>query len=297
VLERLGFAQFLTAIGHGGIPGAIRDQDGVKQLAPGELEGLQQALRLYLVVGGIPAAVETWLASGDMKQVDRCLDDLLASLLIDNVHLPTGSDTLWRETASQMGRENSRFNRIRPRNGVGAWEVEHLIEALLAHGCAIKIHRMQSPDRAPADRFLVSRYKHYPIDTGLFRRMAGSSAEDVLHDSADTSRFRGTLTELYVLSELMLLDTSVHYWKEGNLAEVDFIAEFNSQIIPIEVKTSINVKSHSLAVYRHTFHPPVALRYSMLNIKLDDDLLNIPLPLVHATKQILSNAVGLAGKA
>ena len=68
-----------------------------------------------------------------------------------------------------------------------------------------------------------------------------------------------------------------YYWKSGNTAEVDFVAQFAEKLVPIEVKASVNVKARSLGVYREKYKPEVSVRTSMLNVKKDNDLLSLPL--------------------
>ena len=67
------------------------------------------------------------------------------------------------------------------------------------------------------------------------------------------------------------------YWTSGNQAEVDFLIQVKNDIIPIEVKSDENIRSKSLAVYNELYQPPVRIRYSLKNLKIDDGLLNIPL--------------------
>ncbi len=58
---------------------------------------------------------------------------------------------------------------------------------------------------------------------------------------------------------------------------MDFLADLHGEIIPLEVKAGINPKSKSLQSYNNRFQPPLLLRTSLLNMKLDDRLCNIPL--------------------
>lgn len=60
------------------------------------------------------------------------------------------------------------------------------------------------------------------------------------------------------------------------------------EIFPVEVKTARNVKSHSLALYRRQYSPWIAIRISMLNLKQDDELVNIPLYMMHEASHLVS---------
>lgn len=94
-----------------------------------------------------------------------------------------------------------------------------------------------------------SYFKLYMSDTGLLRRMARLPASSIFQESTVLySEFKGALTENYVLCELVNLHGDVpYYWKSGNTDEVDFIAQFEEKIVPIEVKSSTNVKARNLA--------------------------------------------------
>ena len=77
------------------------------------------------------------------------------------------------------------------------------------------------------------------------------------------------------------------YWASGNKAEVDFLLQYANQIYPIEVKADQNIQGKSLIQYEKLFQPTCRIRYSMLNLKRDGNLLNIPLFLADRTKELL----------
>ena len=59
-------------------------------------------------------------------------------------------------------------------------------------------------------------------------------------------------------------------------AEVDFVIQHQNHIIPVEVKSDVNVKSRSLSVYQEQYRPKLRIRYSLKNLSYKDGLLNIP---------------------
>ncbi|MFN2314641.1 MAG: DUF4143 domain-containing protein [Bacteroidales bacterium] len=77
------------------------------------------------------------------------------------------------------------------------------------------------------------------------------------------------------------------YWRSGNTAEVDFLLQHENNIIPVEVKSDENIRSKSLAFYRKEYHPPLSIRFSLRNLKLDDGLINIPLFMVDYTGKLI----------
>ena len=62
---------------------------------------------------------------------------------------------------------------------------------------------------------------------------------------------------------------------------MDFVIQDSVGVVPIEVKSGLNVKAKSLKSYREKYRPKQTLRFSMQNLKLDDGLLNVPLYLIH----------------
>jgi predicted AAA+ superfamily ATPase len=101
--------------------------------------------------------------------------------------------------------------------------------------------------------------------------------------------FKGALTEQYVLSELAGKDfvRNVYYWTSEATAEVDFVFADNRNIYPVEVKEGKNIQSKILKVYRDKYNPKLAIRTSLLNLRLDDGLLNIPLFAIFNLKNYL----------
>jgi predicted AAA+ superfamily ATPase len=105
--------------------------------------------------------------------------------------------------------------------------------------------------------------------------------QDVLLDGNDLFReFKGALTEQYVLQQLKTLKhVKTYYWTNdrGN-AEIDFLIDNGSEVIPLEVKAEVNLQAKSLKAYREKFNPRTAIRSSMADYRKEDDgLINLPL--------------------
>ena len=72
-------------------------------------------------------------------------------------------------------------------------------------------------------------------------------------------------------------ETELHYWKSSGIAEVDFILEHAGKIFPLEAKSGINPYSKSMQVYMKKYNPVYVYRTTLLNLKLDANIINIPL--------------------
>jgi len=102
------------------------------------------------------------------------------------------------------------------------------------------------------------------------------------------TEFKGALTEQFVLQQLKTIrNMSAYYWTndKGN-AEIDFVVQSGSKIIPIEAKASTNLHAKSLKVYREYFNPEIAIRTSMASYKTQDGLINLPVYAIEEVREL-----------
>ncbi len=77
------------------------------------------------------------------------------------------------------------------------------------------------------------------------------------------------------------------YWTSGNKAEIDFLIQYNNDLIPVEVKSGESVRGRSLSVYSGLYQPKLRIRFSMKNLKYDSGLLNLPLFMADYTQRFV----------
>lgn len=108
------------------------------------------------------------------------------------------------------------------------------------------------------------------------------------------TEFKGALTENYVLQALKSQFEAVPcYWSVVNPPyKVDFLVQRENDIIPIEVKSDTNTKSKSLKIFKDKYKGKVKIRirFSLDNLRLDDDILNIPLFMADYTDKLIGIA-------
>ena len=78
-----------------------------------------------------------------------------------------------------------------------------------------------------------------------------------------------------------------YYWSSDGRAEVDFILQFPTEIVPVEVKSERRISGKSLAVYAQKYQPAYRIRYSMNNLQQNSGLLSCPLPLADWTEKLI----------
>ena len=87
------------------------------------------------------------------------------------------------------------------------------------------------------------------------------------------------LTKNFVIQQLLLNeDNDIYYWtNENSTAEVDFVIQNEEEIIPIEVKSGINIKSVSFKFFCEKYKPTKAIRTSLNDYKKEEWMINLPL--------------------
>jgi len=242
--------------------------------------------RLYLVLGGMPEVLNSFISSQDIEAAEKIQDEIIKSYELDfSKHAPKPDIVklflLWKSIPLQLARENAKFMYGEVKSGARARDLEDALRWLQETGLVNKISRIEKPD-IPLTAYEDRRsFKLYLSDTGLLRRLADIPAGSIIMNQNIFSEYRGRLVENYVQQQLTAVGKKkLFYWTSGNTAEVDFIMQEKTNIVPIEVKSGLNVRSRSLKVYRETYHPEFALRFSMQNLRMDDGLINIPLYLL-----------------
>lgn len=281
-LHPMTFEEFLLALG---------DDLLVESLAKGELarlgeiaaDRLEERLRQYLIVGGMPEAVQAFANTLDCQQVRDLQNALLAAYDGDfSKHAPLRiverMRLVWGSVVSQLARENRKFLYGAARPGARAKDFEESVQWLRDYGVVNKVSRVRSlrhPLRAYED---ISAFKLYALDVGLLAALGELPPQAVLEGSRLFTEFKGALTEQYVAQELIAAGKPPVYWSaERATAEVDFAVSCGTQVVPIEVKAAENLRSKSLRVACEKYGLSLAVRTSLSHYRDDGWLVNIPL--------------------
>jgi len=114
---------------------------------------------------------------------------------------------------------------------------------LLDCGLIKQVFRVTKPDLPLKAYFDFSAFKLFMVDIGLMAAMAELDAKTLLRGSEIFEEFKGTLTEQFVLQQLVQnKNLVIAYWASDSLkAEIDLLVQYSNEIIPIEVKAAENL--------------------------------------------------------
>lgn len=243
---------------------------------------LSQAFTAYRISGGMPEAAMK-MVEKNIKSVENTLQNILQDYALDFVKhasplLANRISHVWNSLPSQLAKENRKFVYQLVRPGARAREYEDALIWLQNAGLIHKISLCQTPQIPLKSYEDLSIFKIYCLDIGLLRVLSELTPETYLSNSPIFKEYKGALAENYILQSLLANGIKCsRYWASGNKAEVEFIVQYGMDVIPIEVKSGISITGRSLVEYNKKYSPNLRVRFSMLNLKRDDTLLNIPL--------------------
>ena len=244
---------------------------------------LREKLKMYFITGGMPEAVRALTGNSDVAEVQKVLRDILNSYELDfSKHAPVKDmaklGAIWSSIPSQLSRENKKFIYRAVKSGARAREYEDALTWLCDAGLVYKIYRNTKPALPVVAYDDLDAFKLYLVDVGLLRRLALLDPVSFREGNRLFLESKGALTENYVLQALAVqFEGLPRYWSSAATAEVDFTIQRGNDIIPIEVKSDESVQGKSFALYNQKYAPLLRVRFSLKNLKKDDNLINIPL--------------------
>jgi len=244
----------------------------------------------------MPEAVSNFLDNKGMEKVEEDLQTVLNAYALDFSKHAEKNDipriaAIWGSIPSQLSRENRKFLYKLVKPGARAREYEDALLWLEHAGLVHRIFANTKPFLPLVAYDDLTAFKIYMSDIGLLRRLAKLPPDIILNNSPLYVEFKGAMTENTVLQSLVTqFEVTPRYWSSEGKAEVDFLIQHNTEIIPVEVKSAHSISGKSLHIYNEKYSPKLRIRYSFNNLKKDGNLLNIPVFLADWTREIIGNS-------
>ena len=299
-INPMTFTEFLLANGDENLAKYIEQIDKIEPIPDAFFNPLYEKLKMYYVTGGMPESVLMWTKARDVNAMQETLFEIITAYERDFAKHPSVSEfpkisMIWNSIPSQLARENKKFLYKVVKNGARAREYEDALQWLVSAQLVYKIYRNTAPSLPIAAYDDVSAFKIYLADVGLLRRLAQLAPTAFAEGNRLFTEFKGALTENYVLQALLTqFEVMPRYWSQTNPPyEVDFLIQRENDIFPIEVKSEANINSRSLKKFKELFpnQTKLRIRFSLNNLKLDDDMLNIPLFMADYTDKLIELAL------
>lgn len=280
-LYPMTFLEFLDAQGKERLGEVLRSANWpVVNLLHTEFVSL---LRQYYFVGGMPAAVLSFVQRRDLQEVRSIQRQILDDYRRDfSKHAPHNEvpriHMVWDSIPAQLAKENKKFIYGAVKKSSRAADFELAIQWLIDAGLAYKVNRVNKPALPLKFYEDISAFKLFMLDVGLMGAMTETPSDRILIGDDVFSEYKGAFTELFVFTQLKAQGLSLYYHSVDNSTiEIDFLTQCGSRVVPIEVKSDVNVKSKSLRTFIGRNPQLKGVRFSMLPYKDQDWMTNLPL--------------------
>lgn len=281
------FAEFLVANGNKGLLEAINKSSFDEPVDETIHNRALYLLKLFMLIGGMPESVATYVEEKDLHKCQTILDDLIISLRDDfvkykkripSVQISAAFDSVVRQTGNK-------FVYTDREQVYSAFQIKNAVELLIMAGLVIPVTH-SSANGLPLSAESNPKYRKLMlIDTGIFQRLLGLQLSDVLlNDDFDLIN-KGGIAEMFAGLELLkespcYQQTRIYYWlreKRNSRAEVDYVIQQGRKIVPVEVKSGKQGKMQSLHLFMQEKHSEFGIRTSLENFAQYDKIKVVPL--------------------
>ena len=281
------FSEFLGALNEKQLVRAVQQSNSELPLNPILHEKLKVYFKKFLIIGGMPQAVQTYAANGDLLEVQRILDDLIIALQADFVKYkrqiaPTNIRSVFESIVKQVG---TKFKYSNDFTSLTNPMIKQVIDLLEMAGLVHRVMHSSSNGIPLGAEANPKKIKLLIFDTGIYQRILGLDvASLLLKDDVDVVN-KGNIAELFVGLELLKSNdpyekTALYYWHreaKNSQAEIDYVVQNQESIIPVEVKAGTKGAMQSMYLFIEEKKSRHGIRLSLENFSEYNRIKVLPL--------------------
>ena len=280
----LDFEEFLWAIGFNENSNSyIKEHfENHEKIENGINDEMFRKLREYIVVGGMPDVVNTFIKTQNFSEVQKAQDKILSDYNDDIIKYAENIDKpkirkCYNSISKQLAKENKKFQYSVVEKGSTSRKFADSVQWLIDANLVIPVYNVSNPV-LPLDAYSKEDYfKIYLNDIGLICAMYGFDIKAPILENSLSGPAKGGIYENLVCDMLTKRGYKLHFYKKDiNTQEIEFLITQNSKIIPIEVKAG-NSASISLNNFIAEYNPPYAYKLITGNIGVNETKITLPL--------------------
>lgn len=271
----MDFEEFLWAIGDNLTADTIRHLMKERKPAGNSLHrNLMRIFRLYMLIGGMPQAIESYIESNNLQIVDKAKREIIDLYEEDFVKIDgTGlAGDIYDSIPASLSKNTARYVLATARDGLRSSRVCKLIPDMLSSYTVCIAYHANNPNVGMALEKDIDRYKLFLSDVGLFITLAFKDkkfTDNVIYNKLLSNKLDANLGYIYenaVAQMLLAKGYNLFYYtmkveKSNHLHEIDFLITTGNKICPIEVKSG-NYQSHkSLDLFCDKFSKRIQEKY------------------------------------
>lgn len=309
-LEPMSFQEFILAAGHNNLLNFLENYQ-LDEIIPEIIhEHLWELMDEYLIVGGMPAAVDGWLKTRSLLKVSQIQHDLLASYRDDfakykgRISNERLEDTL-KAVPKLLGKK-FKYSNVNPE--VQAITIKNALNLLCKARLCYKVHNSSGNGIPLASEAGNKSFKVILLDAGLASSLLNLSLTNILEPKNLHLINQGGIVEQAVGQLLRTMrpgfqEPSLYYWlrqEKNSAAEIDYLIQHKNKIIPIEVKSGstgtlrslhlfMGLKGYKKAVRINSDLPSITNVQTTIHTgeKINYELISIPLYLTEQINRLL----------
>ncbi len=285
-LKPMSFGEFLDAMNEGMLRKHVSDIKNLESIPKGLHDKLNELLRKYFLIGGMPAVMKDYIENKDILRCQRIQQNLIQTFIDDFSKYARASKHKYLEKVfySVPAQVGNKYKYSNVDSSVKSRDLKEAVELLENAGIVTRV-KCTSGSALPLEaEAKTDFYKLLFIDIGLLHAICGIYLETVMQNDF-TAIFSGKVTEQFAGQQLICLTPyeikpNLYYWvreARGSKAEIDFLISKGTEIIPIEVKSGQKGTLKSLLSFIEKYHPKKALKISQAPYSISNPIVNLPL--------------------
>lgn len=285
-LEPLSFSEFLDASGNGELRkylSTLKPRDAVDAVVHNKL---LERVRLYLILGGMPAVLKEYFSSGDLPSCQHIQAGLLQTYRSDfGKYAKTSQHKYLQKVFDAIPRlVGQRIKYSSMDSDAKSRDLKNAMGLLEQAGVLFPVYATAASGVPLGAIIRENKFKILFLDVGLMQNACGlqgtlSVAKDFVQVNA------GSVAEQFVGQELKACadkyrSAGLFFWardKMGSMAEVDYVVSIGAEIIPVEVKAGATGKLKSLRLFMKEKKAKIGIRVSQEPLSFHESILSIPL--------------------
>lgn len=279
----MNFKEFLIAVGRKNLISKIEESyNENKKINPSIHEMLMNDYYNYLVVGGLPKSVSTFIETNSYLASHKIISNVYNDYLNDMNKYTTNIERLkiqkvYQSIIGQLNKENKNFKysfveEKKHKQYFGS-SILWLTSANIAYESR-RLNNTNLPLSFHQDNYI---FRLYLSDQGLFSHLSGTPLINLLSPEYRDD-ISGIFTENYVACEFTSMDIPLFYWTGKRTAEIEFVVEINEKATPVEVKSGKNVYSRSIEQFlNENPKTKLVIKVAAKNFGFNNNVKTIPL--------------------
>ena len=282
VMYPLDFEEYLWAKGYGEKQiGQLKEYFDKKTLIPDVInKKMEELFREYIVVGGMPEVVATFVKENKFNEAFRIQDKILNDYRNDISKHAKGEEKLkvnacYESVPKQLSKEMKRFQYSLVEKKKTSRKYGGSVKWLKDSGLVNPCYNVSEPEIPLLGYEKEDQFKLYLNDTGLLTELYGREAKVAVFNNTIKGTVKGAIYENIVSQILVSKGYKLHYYRPDDEHELEFVIEKEGEVLPIEVKAGKSA-SPSLNKFIAEYNPHVAYKIINGNIGLVDTKFTMP---------------------